>query len=120
MLKKSLLRKIVSIFAVKKRKNFGKNISVNEALDIQNSYTNGVCKEGDVPDLPYVEIAKQLNSPQEEVFEAALYYLRRIAENGGKNRYRVAEFLKSVCKEGSISENDKRSIMQLVEKLERK
>lgn len=120
MLKKSLLKKIVSLFATGKRKNFGKNISANEALDIQNSYTNASCKESEVPDLPYVEIAKQLNSPQEEISDAALYYLRKIAENSAKNRYKIAELLKSVCQENSLSEKDKQSIMQLVGELKSK
>lgn len=117
MNKKSLFRKIITILNVGRRHKFGKNISVDEAINIQNTYTSSVCRDDKLPDAPYVEIAKQLNSPKKEVFDAALYYLHRIAVNEPKNRQRITDLLESICRESKMSAADKSLVLQTVENI---
>ena len=117
MNKRSLFRKIITVLNVGRRHKFGKNISVGEAIDIQNTYTSSVCRDDKLPDSPYVEIAKQLNSPKKEVFDAALYYLHRIAVNEPKNRQKIAELLESICRESKLPAADKSLILQTVESI---
>ena len=103
MIKKSIFKKFLGIFIAHKKKAFGKNISVNEALNIQNEYASGHCEDEKLPGYPYVEIAKQLASPKEEVFNAALYYMQRIAVNEPKNMGRIVDLLESISQDTRIN-----------------
>lgn len=57
------------------------NISPQEALILQKQDQASVCEIGLPYTEPYFEIAKQLFSEKESVFNAAVYYLVRIAQN---------------------------------------
>ena len=120
MSKKSLFKKIIDLFNVKQHGHFGRNISVGEAIDIQDAYVSASYNDDKLPDSPYAEIAKQLSSPKQEVFEAALYYLHRIAVNEKKNRLRIAGLLESICNESKINNANKELIMRTVEKIKGK
>lgn len=120
MTNKSLFKKVIGLFTANHRIKFGKNISVNEALNIQSLYNNNVCNDEELPNSPYVEIAKQLNSSQSEIFNAALYYLKKIAENESKNKNRIVELLKSIYRESSINESNKKLILKTIEELDGK
>ena len=58
-----------------------RNISPQEALNLQKQDQASVCEIGLPYTEPYFEIAKQLFSEKESVFNAAVYYLVRIAQN---------------------------------------
>lgn len=58
-----------------------KDISPQEALNLQKQAQSNTCEIGQPYAEPYFEIAKQLFSEKESVFNAAVYYLVRIAQN---------------------------------------
>lgn len=117
MIKKSIFKKFLKIFIADKNKAFGKNISVNEALNIQNDYAANQCDNDKLPGFPYVEIAKQLASPKQEIFDAALYYMRRIALNEPKIRGRIADLLESISNDTKINEARKSLIEQTIKSI---
>ena len=117
MIKKSIFKKFLNIFIANKNKAFGKNISVNEALNIQNDYAASRCDNDKLPGFPYVEIAKQLASPKQEIFDAALYYMQRIAANEPKIKNRIVDLLESISNDTKINEARKSMISQVVKSL---
>lgn len=119
MVKKSLLSKFLKLFTGKKNR-FGKNISADEAINIQSEYAFSYCDDDKLPNYPYVEIAKQLASDKAEIFNAALYYLRKIAQNEPKNRVRIVDLLKSISQENSLSDENKKLILQTIEDISEK
>lgn len=114
MVKKSLLSKFLKLF-ISKKKRFGKNISADEAINIQSEYATSYCDDDKLPNYPYVEIAKQLASDKAEVFNAALYYLNKIAQNEPKNRIRIADLLKSISQESNLPDENKKLILQTID-----
>ena len=117
MIKKSVFKKFLGIFIAHKKKAFGKNISVNEAVNIQNEYTSSRCDAEKLPAYPYVEIAKQLASPKSEIFNAALYYMQKIAMNEPRVKLRIIDLLESISQDTKIDEQRKAQVLQTIEKL---
>lgn len=120
MIEKSIFKKFLNIFIANKNKAFGKNISVNEALNIQNDYATSRCDNGKLPGFPYVEIAKQLASPKQEIFDAALYYMQRIAVNEPKIKNRIIDLLESISNDTKINDVRKSLIQQTIESIKSK
>ena len=100
-----------------KNNAFGKNISVNEALSIQNDYTTNQCYNEKLPSFPYVEIAKQLASPKQEIFDAALYYMKRIAINEPNIKNRIIDLLESISNDTEISGTKKTCILETIKSI---
>jgi len=117
MIKASLFRKFLRIFIAGKRKAFGRNISAVEAINIQSEYSSASCSDDKLPGYPYVEIAKQLSSPKPEIFNAALYYLHRIAVNEPKIRGKIVDLLESIAKNTKLSDENKKQITETVAKI---
>lgn len=115
--KKSLLKKIVELFAADKRGRFGRNISAEKALLIQEACASSGCDETKLPDQPYVEITKQLTSNKAEIFAAALYYLEKIAANKPQNRQAIVDLLQSISQEGKISVHNKSLILNAIKNI---
>lgn len=115
--KKSLLKKIVELFATDNRGKFGRNISAEKALLIQKACATVTCDENKLPDQPYVEITKQLTSNKAEIFAAALYYLEKIAANKPQNRQAIVDLLQSVAQEGKISAHNKSLIFSTIKSI---
>lgn len=118
MRKNSLWKKIVELFAVEKHSKFGKSISPEEAAELQLAYISSHCVDKKLPDDPYFEIAKHLTSSREEIFEAALYYLQRIAVNQHKNRTKIVEMLYSISHDVKLPSNNKSLILQTIKNIE--
>lgn len=117
MTKKSVLKNFLKIFRSSKSKGFGKSISVNEAIDIQNAYIASACQDDGLIEAPYVEIAKQLISPKKEVFEAALYYLQKIALNSANKKDEIVDLLENIVQNDKIKEDCKQLILQTIDKI---
>lgn len=58
-----------------------RNISAAKAISLQQEYIAEACESGEIYQQPYVDIARQLDDKREEVSDAALFYLKRIAFN---------------------------------------
>lgn len=80
MAQKSLFGKFTGLFHHQKKRG-GSTLSASEAINMQNSYIRSHCPTDSPITPPYPEIIKQLSSPKKEIVEAALYYLRQIADN---------------------------------------
>ena len=81
MAQKSLFGKFVGLFQHQKSKRGGSTLTASEAIDMQNTYIRGYCNVDSPMSPPYPEIIRQLYFPQTKIVEAALYYLRKIADN---------------------------------------
>ncbi|MBQ8481060.1 MAG: hypothetical protein IJ532_00815 [Alphaproteobacteria bacterium] len=117
MAQKSIFEKFFNIFMTDKDKAFGKNISINEALNIQNDYAANQCDNDKLPGFPYVEIAKQLAYPKQEIFDAALYYMQRIAVNEPKIKNRIVDLLESISNDTKIEDDRKLLISQAIKNI---
>lgn len=81
MAQKSLFNKFIGLFSKKNEQLGGSTLSANAARNAQRNYISADNTDDLLPLPPYLEIVKQLHSPKEEVFSAALYYLQKIAAN---------------------------------------
>ena len=117
MNKKSLLRSLVLLFRKRRRKLRGKNISAAEAINIQNEYMSVSCPIDAPITPPYIEIAKQLNSPKPEVFAAALYYLEKIAINEKSHSGAIIDLLQDFSVNEKLPQSQKTMIMQTIERI---
>ncbi|MBR6356479.1 MAG: hypothetical protein IKR92_06470 [Alphaproteobacteria bacterium] len=80
MAQKSLFGKFIGLFHQQKKRG-GSTLSASEAINMQNSYIRSYATTDSPITPPYPEIIKQLGSPKTEIVQAALYYLRKIADN---------------------------------------
>ena len=78
-MQKSLFEKFTKLF--QQNKNGGSKLSATAANNAQSAYIASNCKNKEPLSAPYLEIAKQLSAAKPEIFFAALYYLKRIADN---------------------------------------
>ena len=81
MTEKSFFNNFMNLFSIKHKKSGVQNISAGKAINLQNAYISATQHLTDTETFPYTEIVKQLYSPKEEIFAAALYYLKKIAKN---------------------------------------
>lgn len=96
MSEKSFIQNVVNFLFLRPRGTKKKrNISPQEAIALQKKYVADFCEVGLPYEVPYVEIAKQLFSEKETVFEAAVYYLTRIAQNKKETAEPIAAILQS-------------------------
>ncbi|MBR3501601.1 MAG: hypothetical protein IKO06_01710 [Alphaproteobacteria bacterium] len=117
MNKKDLLKSLMFLFKKKRRKSHGKNISAAEAIDIQNKYMNISCPIDAPIAPPYVEIAKQLYSPKQEVFVAALFYLEQIALNEKSHNSAIVGLLQKFSVDEKLPQSQKTMVMQTLERI---
>lgn len=93
MAEKTLLNNFFKMLMLKNKESGNKSISVGKAIDIQNSYINSAQDLTAEVAAPYMEILHQLYSPKTEIFAAALYYLRQIAQNNPENAEEIVSAL---------------------------
>ena len=58
-----------------------RNISASKAISLQQEYIAETCESGEIFKQPYIDIAAQLDDKREEIADAALFYLKKIAFN---------------------------------------
>lgn len=120
MSQKSLFAKFTSLFHKTKAKYGGSTLSANEAISVQNTYIHTYC-DLEAPLLPpYYEIIKQLYSPQTEIFNAALFYLQKIAANEKLEAEGIIGKLQNILTEkNKISAEHKNQIGQALQKIQK-
>ena len=96
-----------------------RDISAPEAVNLQKQYIADFCAAGALYTEPYVEIAKQLLSPQDEVFRAAVYYLQKIAQNQPDTVEPIVALLESCAAQNLRSEADKTLLRQAIDEITR-
>ena len=94
------------------------NISAAQALKLQASYLDKRCNP-DLPAIePYMQIALQLTSPKAEIFEAALYYLQKIAFNNPQTATDITDLLKQLPSQHRLSQQNYALLLQTVRNIE--
>ena len=108
MSEKSFIQNVADFLFMRPRTGTKKkNISPQEAIALQKKYMADFCEIGLPHEMPGVEIAKQLFSEKETVFEAAVYYLTRIAQNKKQAAEPIAAILQGYmekCKDATRQE----------------
>lgn len=85
MVKKSFLQSIWNVIVGDAEKNKQHRISALQAEILQKNYVENQKSAPKITDYPpYIDVARQLFSEKTEIFRAAVFYLRRIAENESK------------------------------------
>ena len=115
---KSLFKKFFSLFANGNSVVSSKNISKAEAINLQQEYIAESCVQNADFLPPYLEIFKQLDSPKNEIFSAALYYLGQIASNEGRYRADIIKSLQDMCQNKKYSEEKIRLITEMLGHIE--
>lgn len=117
MPKHSIFNNFLAMFSkLSGKKN--ENLSATQALTQQAEYVAQKCNT-DLTDVePYLQIALQLTSPKQEVFDAALYYLQKIAINNTKLASDIIELLKHFSGEHHLSQQNYASILQTIHNIE--
>lgn len=96
-----------------------KNISAQQAIQLQKEYMDNLKQDKNtLASPPYVEIAKQLNNKNSEIFQAAVYYLMRISENKHQYALPILSILKHCKQKNKLSEKDMSYLCLHIEKLE--
>ena len=115
--KQSLFKSFLNLFYRKKQKPFGKNISIAEAINIQNAYMAQQCRQSE-PNVPtYLTIGQQLFSPKKEVVMSALYYLYRIAENETSETNEILHLLEDSLNNPQLLQEHKPLIFETISKI---
>jgi len=119
MAKKSFLRSMIEFVSGKydaRKKLSAENAAVLQ-LKYQDSFT-GRKKRENYP--PYLDIVSQLSAEKPEIFRAAVYYLRKIAEN--ENRYcePICEILQKYAASIQRGTDDVAYLSEQIQKLEQK
>lgn len=115
MAQKSLFGKFMNLFSKPSKKSGGSTLSASQAIHMQNAYIEASCSIDMQPLPPYPEIVKQLYSPKEEVFSAALYYLHKIANNEPTQTQGITEELnKCLSAKNKIPPQHKEQIAQIL------
>ena len=115
---KSLFRKFFRLFANGKSVVSSKNISKAEAINLQQEYIAESCVKNADSLPPYLEIFKQLDSPKNEIFSAALYYLQQIALNEGRYKADIIKSLQDKCQSKKFSEEKIQQITEMLGNIE--
>jgi hypothetical protein len=120
MAKKSLLKNLLTLVYGKKAAA-DDNVSPRQAKDMQLACHSKTCDSGLNPYIPpYMEVAKQLFSEKDEIFQAAVYYLVKIAENESKYAEPISMLLKDFAKTAKISEENAAYLQDKINRLETK
>ncbi len=97
----------------------GKDISKTEAINLQQKYIADNCSRRMNSYPPYLEIAKQLDSPKLQIFNAALYYLEQIANNESDYSAEIVNLLTIKSKLKKMTSERRGLILQTLEKIEK-
>ena len=116
MTQKSLFEKFMTLFRKQQKKHGGSRLSVTEAINAQNKYIAAYCPANAPISAPFPEIVKQLYTTKPEIFEAALYYLQKIARNEPEQAKEIIqEMNKCLSDKNKISLPNKKLIAQTIE-----
>ncbi|MBR1825364.1 MAG: hypothetical protein IJ770_02125 [Alphaproteobacteria bacterium] len=115
MTQESLFGKFMSLFSKPAVKHGGSTLSAAEAINMQNNYIAAICPTDMPISSPYPEIVKQLYSAKQEVFQAALYYLQKIAHNEPEQAHNISDELsRCISAKNKISQKNKELIVQAI------
>lgn len=114
---KSLFKKFFSLFANETSVVKSKNISEAQAINLQQEYIAESCAKNAAFLPPYLEILKQTDSPKDEVFIAALYYLEQIACNESRYKENITQYLEEKTKSRKVAAERKNLILQALERI---
>lgn len=97
------------------------HVSGKEAIKMQKAYADTLTNKSPLADLPpYMEIAQQLFSEKTEIFQAAVYYLVRIAQNEYKYTDKIIALLKEYAQQAERTDAEMRYLSEQISRLERK
>ena len=113
MAKKSLFNTFLSLFTPS-ASSLKHNISASKALSLQNEYITANSDNERQSYPPYKEILKQLTSNKPEIFQAALYYLGKIARNEPDYTAAIADDIQNFLKHNKLSAADRQAIANLL------
>lgn len=118
MTQKSLFGKFIGLFLKPNKKSGGSTLSASQALNLQNAYISDKHLP-DTHELPsYAKIVKQLYSLKPEIFNAALYYLQKIALNEPEETEDILSALKlCLSPKSKISAQNKNQIEQTIKNI---
>ncbi|MBR1841091.1 MAG: hypothetical protein IJ778_03070 [Alphaproteobacteria bacterium] len=113
MATQSLFKKFMHLFVDSK----GNDISKSEAINLQQKYIADSCSRSMSSYPPYLEIAKQLDSPKLQIFNAALYYLEQIANNESDYSAEIVNLLTIKSKLKKMTPERRGLILQTLDKI---
>lgn len=103
MKKLSFFKKLLQTISAPADKSQNSNLSAKDAASLQKNYIENLNKKSDLLTPPYVEIAKQLSNPKDEIFRAAVYYLVQIACNEPRYVSSINSILQQCRKKNKLS-----------------
>ena len=120
MVKKSFLQSVWNIIVGDNEKNKQHRISASQAEILQKNYLENQKSAPQITDYPpYIDVARQLFSEKTEIFTAAVFYLRCIAENESKYAEPIFKIMQQYAKTANRKAEDMAFLneqMQLIEK----
>lgn len=120
MVKKSFLQSIWNVIVGSTDEKSHHRISAAQAEVLQKQYLENQKKSlqiGEYP--PYIDVAKQLFSEKTEVFRAAVFYLRRIADNEGKYAEPIAKIMQQYSQTAKRNAEDMAFLASQLKEIEK-
>ncbi len=120
MVKKSFLQSIWNVIVGSTNEKSHHRISAAQAEVLQRQYLDNQKKSlqiGEYP--PYIDVAKQLFSEKTEVFRAAVFYLRRIADNEGKYAEPIAKIMQQYSQTAKRNTEDMAFLASQLKEIEK-
>ncbi|MDO4161468.1 MAG: hypothetical protein Q4D80_00480 [Pseudomonadota bacterium] len=120
MSKKSFLQNIWHMIIGGSASSGHKQISSAQAAVLQKKYLEAREDEAKILEYPpYVDVARQLFSDKKEIFRAAVFYLRRIAENENKYAEAIVTVMKQYAKTAERNAEDMAFLAEQIDAIEK-
>lgn len=118
MLKKSFLQNIWKIIVG--NNTFERKISEIQAEELQKNYKDAFKNAANISEYPpYIDIVRELLSEKSEIFQAAVHYLCRIAENESKYAEPIFTILEQYQKKAKRDEKDLEFLSAQLQKMKK-
>lgn len=94
-----------------------RNISASKAISLQQKYIAEACESGEIYQQTYMDIAPQLDDTREEIANAALLYLKKIALNSPLYADDIVQILEEKQKKFRLNKMRKERFAQAISEI---
>lgn len=120
MVKKSFLQSIWNVIVGSNDDKSHRRISASQAEVLQKQYLESQKNAAQIDEYPpYIDVAKQLFSEKSEIFRAAVFYLRRIADNEGKYAEPIAKIMQQYTQSAQRDSADMEFLAEQLKEIEK-
>lgn len=120
MVKKSFLQSIWNVIVGSNDDKSHRRISASQAGILQKQYLDNQKNAALIDEYPpYIDVAKQIFSEKSEIFRAAVFYLRRIADNEGKYAEPIAKIMQQYTQSAQRDAADMEFLAEQLKEIEK-